>query len=229
MNRPHDYFITGTDTGIGKTWSTVAIMRTFQAQQISVLGMKPVASGCLQTANGLRNEDALLLQTHASFAVPYETVNPYAFEPPIAPHIAARHSGTTIELNAITAAYHQLAEQADSVVVEGVGGWQVPLNADQTVADLAFALGLPVILVVGMRLGCLNHALLSDAAIGRSRLVRAGWIANCIDPDFAFIEDNIATLQQKINAPLLGVIPYLTALNTDVLARRLGNFPFKNR
>jgi dethiobiotin synthetase len=202
------YFITGTDTGAGKTWATVALMRHLQRQGKAVLGMKPVASGCAPHGGELKNADALLLQQYASFAVPYALVNPYALEPPIAPHIAARRAGVGIDFEVIGAAFRQLQAQADAVLVEGVGGWAVPLNAAQDVADLAGFLHLPVILAVGMRLGCINHARLTHRAIAASGVECRGWLAVCVEPQMTAVDENIAALQELIAAPLLGILPH---------------------
>lgn len=211
-------FITGTDTGIGKTWISAAIMQLLKAQHQNVIGMKPIASGCESTAAGLRNEDALLLQQQSSIEIAYEQINPYAFEPAIAPHIAAAQSGVTIDIQHIKQTYQALSQQADWVIVEGVGGWQVPLNEDETIADLAAALDLPVILVIGMRLGCINHALLSAASIEQSGSKLAGWIANFVDPQMAEQQQNLLSLQQRIAAPLLGSVPYQQTLDAEHIA-----------
>jgi dethiobiotin synthetase len=211
-------FITGTDTGIGKTWISAAIMQLLKAQHQSVIGMKPIASGCEPTADGLRNEDALLLQQQSSIEIDYQQINPYAFEPAIAPHIAAAQSSVTIDIQHIKQTYQALSQQADWVIVEGVGGWLVPLNEDETVADLACALDLPIILVVGMRLGCINHALLSAASIEQSGLQLAGWIANFIDPQMTEQQHNLHSIQQRIAAPLLGSVPYQQELNAEHIA-----------
>jgi dethiobiotin synthetase len=218
MSDPGGYFITGTDTGVGKTIVTLGLMRHLQAQGKTVFALKPVATGCERTAAGLRNEDALQLQRQASVRLDYEQINPYAFEPPIAPHIAAGFAGVRIEFDRIRSALGMLSGQADCVLVEGIGGWQVPLDDRQTMADLARVLALPVILVAGIRLGCLNHALLTAAAIEASGLRLAGWVANCIPPRADFAEDNINYLKSMISAPLLGVIPVLSEVNAGRVA-----------
>lgn len=202
------YFITGTDTGAGKTWATVALMRHLQRQGKVVLGMKPVASGCSWVEGRLKNEDALLLQQYASVVMPYELINPYAFETPIAPHIAAANAGVVIDFEPVAAAFEQLQTRADVVLVEGVGGWAVPLNKAQDVAALARFLDLPVILAVGMRLGCINHACLTYRSIRDSGAQCAGWIAVCVEAQMAAMPENIAALQELIAAPLLGVLPH---------------------
>lgn len=214
-------FVTGTDTGVGKTWATVGILTAQHQRGIVAVGMKPVASGCAWTADGLRSEDAELLLRHSSLSLPYDWVNPYAFEPPIAPHIAAEDAGQHIDLKVILSAYGRLAAAADCVVVEGVGGWKVPLNEAETLADLAAALRLPVVLVVGIRLGCLSHALLIGESIARMGLPLAGWIANRIDPACERIEANIQALADRIPAPLLGIVPHIAALDAAAIAGAL--------
>jgi dethiobiotin synthetase len=203
------YFITGTDTDCGKTEVALGLMQRLQASGHIVLGMKPVASGAARTADGLRNADAVRIQQQASFSVAYELVNPYAFAPPIAPHLAAAQVGVKIELSRIEACFRTLAGQADYALVEGVGGWRVPLSQGLEISDLAAALGLPVILVVGLRLGCINHAVLSAESIRASGARLAGWVANLVDPEMLEPQSNLISLRQCIPAPLLGFIPYL--------------------
>lgn len=203
------YFVTGTDTGIGKTTVSCALLRAFAAQGNSVVGMKPVAAGCRREGDVLVSEDVELLRGASSLDLADELINPYAFEPPIAPHIAAEQVGMEIELARIHEAFKKLQNQADIVVVEGVGGFCVPLNPREDTADMAVMLGLPVILVVGIRLGCLNHALLSAEAIARRGLKLAGWVANFAQVEKVnAAEQNIATLEQRLGAPLLGVVGY---------------------
>ncbi|MGB9430549.1 MAG: dethiobiotin synthase [Gammaproteobacteria bacterium] len=211
-------FITGTDTGVGKTLVAAGLLRVFAREGLHAVGMKPVASGALQTPEGLRNEDALALQAAANTSRPYALVNPYVFVPPIAPHLAAAEAGISIELSHILEAFQRLYAGVNAVVVEGVGGWQVPLSDNAGVPDLARALGLPVILVVGLRLGCLNHALLTARAIRADGLALAGWVANGIDPGFERRAGNLATLRQAISAPLLGDVPWQAGLSADGLA-----------
>lgn len=201
-------FVTGTDTGIGKTRASALLVRAERACGRRAIGMKPVASGCGETADGLRNEDAEALIAASDPAPPYVLCNPYAFVPPIAPHIAAREAGVSIELAVISRAFQQLCVGAEVAVVEGVGGWQVPLGDDWGVPQLARALDLPVILVVGLRLGGLNHALLSARAIRADGLRLAGWVANSIDPGFERRAENLATLQRSLETPLLVDIPW---------------------
>ncbi|HVC37995.1 MAG TPA: dethiobiotin synthase [Gammaproteobacteria bacterium] len=214
-------FVTGTDTGVGKTHVAVGMLRILAGAGLQVVGMKPVASGSVQTTAGLRNADALALQAASTAARPYEQVNPYVFVPPSAPHLAAEEAGVSIELSRILAAFHRLCSGADAVVVEGVGGWQVPLADGFGVPDLAKALALPVILVVGLRLGCLNHALLSARAIREDGLTLAGWVANGIDPGFERRSGNLATLKRAMHAPLLGDISWQPGIASEGLADRL--------
>ena len=199
------YFITGTDTGIGKTHAACALLHAFRNQGMNAVGMKPVAAGI--EASG-ENEDVALLRAASSFAAPNALANPYSLAEAIAPHIAAADEGVRIEAAPIAAALASLRAQADVVVVEGVGGLLVPLGEDYDAADLAVALALPVILVVGMRLGCLNHALLTAEALRTRGLVLAGWIANRVDPQMRRFAENLATLERRLPAPLLGVIPH---------------------
>jgi dethiobiotin synthetase len=223
------FFITGTDTGIGKTWCAAALLAALRRRGHTALGMKPVASGCVHTHDGLRSDDALLLMQHSSPPVPpYALINPYAFAAPIAPHLAAQQAGVDIRLDLIVDTMRELQGQTDLIVVEGVGGWYVPLNARRTVADLALALGLPVILVVGIRLGCLNHALLTAAAVRQSGNRLAGWIANRIEPDTLCAEENIACLRERLSAPLLGVMPHRGHFDAERLAERIELEPLLN-
>ena len=199
------FFVTGTDTGVGKTLISCALLHAFAAQGKRVAGFKPVAAGCDERDH---NDDAVALRAASSMQLTYGQVNPYCFPHAIAPHLAARHAGVRIEFKRILTSYHELAAQADEVIVEGAGGFLVPLNDKQTSADLAKELDLPVILVVGMRLGCLNHALLTVRAIDDHQLECAGWVANILDADMAALQENIETLRQRIAAPLLGIVPY---------------------
>ncbi|MGH7484456.1 MAG: dethiobiotin synthase [bacterium] len=208
-------FVTGTDTGVGKTRISCGLLHGFARAGVCSVGMKPVASGAMRTPEGLRNDDALVLQQHAAVMLPYEWINPYVFEPPIAPHIAASEVGVRIELPVLLDAYAKVCSRGELVVVEGVGGWQVPLAADLSLPELARALGLPVIMVVGMRLGCLNHALLTARAIQADGLQLAGWIANQVDPEFPRAEQNLTSLRSRLPAPLLGEVPYLSAERSD--------------
>ncbi|MDO9371943.1 MAG: dethiobiotin synthase [Gammaproteobacteria bacterium] len=207
------FFITGTDTGVGKTWVALGLLNALAAAGYRTAAMKPVACGVIETPAGPGNEDALLLQQHASVTLAYDVVNPYLFVPPIAPHLAAQRGGRRIEIAHLKQVFDEIAAQADCVVVEGVGGWCVPLNERETSADLAAALGLPMVLVVGMRLGCLNHALLTCESIARYGVPLAGWVANAVTPGFAELDANIAALSERISAPLIGMVPHLSALD----------------
>ena len=202
------FFVTGTDTGVGKTLVSCALIHRFTALGKSVIGMKPVAAGGERGAEGLINDDVRLLRAASNVNAALTLVNPYCFEPPIAPHIAATQAGAVIEIDRITQAYQQLAALAEVVIVEGVGGYCVPLNDTQDTATLAQRLGLPVIMVVGLRLGCLNHALLTARSIAADGLTLAGWVANRIDPAMVAADDNIRALSQRITAPLLGEIEF---------------------
>jgi dethiobiotin synthetase len=201
-------FVTGTDTGVGKTRSATALCAAFSAAGRRVAAMKPVASGCVRTAQGLRNEDATALLCAMNVSAAYGEVNPYAFEPAIAPHIAAAEAGVEIDFGVLDRCYAQLCLQSDVTLVEGAGGWLAPLDATRTFADLAAHWQLDVILVVGLRLGCLNHALLSAESIRRHGLRLAGWVGNGIDPCFDRRDENVLTLRARLEAPCLGVFPY---------------------
>lgn len=206
---PRSFFVTGTDTGVGKTLVTAALLRRLRETGVAVAGMKPVAAGVVAGAEGPANEDALLLQAESSVRHPYATVNPWLFTPAIAPHIAAAEAGLAIDTDRIVAAHARLAASADVVLAEGAGGFLVPLDAGRSFAELPGLLGMEVLLVVGLRLGCLNHALLTAEAIATRGLVLAGWVGNCIDPAFARREENVATLASRLAAPCLGVVPWM--------------------
>jgi len=212
------YFITGTDTGVGKTLISCALLRGFAAQGKLVSGFKPVAAGCDAHDH---NEDALALRAASTLQLGYGQVNPYCFPRAIAPHLAARHVGVRIELQRILISYEELAGQADEVIVEGAGGFLVPLNEDLSFADLARELDMPVILVVGMRLGCINHALLTMAAIEDHQLECAGWVANVLDEAMPALQENIDTLRERIAAPLLGIVPRLAVADANLAAQHL--------
>lgn len=202
------YFLTGTDTEIGKTFITCALLHRARRNGLRAAGLKPVAAST--DASGL-NEDVENIRAASSIDLPRHLINPYCFAPAIAPHIAAAEAGVTIDLAPIRAACETARQQADLVIVEGVGGFCVPLGENQGSDDLAVTLGLPVILVVGMRLGCISHALLTAEAIAARGLPLAGWVANRIDPAMSRFEENLATLQSRLAAPLLGVVPHAPA------------------
>ena len=222
------YFITGTDTDVGKTIIALGMIEKLQQQGDKVGVMKPISAGCKITHDGLRNSDAMQLQQQSNVRLDYHTINPYAFAPAIAPHIAAADAGVRVDLETIYQHYQTIAAQSDCVIVEGAGGWQTPLNDFQTIADLAKRLQLPVILVVGMRLGCISHALLTVESICATGLPLAGWVANQIQPEMSRLEENIATLQQRIDAPLLGHVPYLESCDATTVAQQLTLPPARN-
>jgi len=203
----HGFFVAGTDTGVGKTFAAVAIIRSLVRAGLAVAGMKPVAAGAALRASGFRSDDALALAAAANVKAPYPSVNPYCLKEPVAPHIAANAEGITIDVGTIVGEFDTLKAQADCVIVEGAGGWLVPIGNGLSMADVAVALGLPVVMVVGLRLGCLNHAALTAQAITTSRLRLDHWIANEIDPAFARREENLATLTDLLGEPL-AVLPH---------------------
>ena len=216
-------FVTGTDTGVGKTRMATALCLAFAAAGRRVAAMKPVASGCVLTDEGLRNADATELRGAMTVRARYTDVNPYAFEPAIAPHIAAREAGVVIEFDILDRCYERLGLQSDVLVVEGAGGWLAPLDGHRTFADLAQHWQLDVILVVGLRLGCLNHALLTAESIQRRGLRLAGWIGNSVEPEFERREENIRTLEERIVAPCLGCFPFEPGRGADVPAKKLAS------
>jgi len=205
---PHGFFITGTDTGVGKSLVSAALLHAFAGLGYRAVGMKPVAAGADKIEGVWCNEDVLQLVAASNVKAEPAWVNPYLLRAPIAPHIAADHQGVVIELPRIRDAYEHLAALADVVIVEGAGGFRVPLSATRDSADLAKYLGLPIILVVGMRLGCLNHALLTAEAIAARGLQLAGWVANRIDPEMAAYAENLAALRSRLPGPLLAEFPY---------------------
>ncbi len=211
-------FITGTDTGIGKTLVSAALLAALNRSGRRAVGMKPVASGCEPAAVGPRNADADLLIAHSAGSPDYHAVNPYALADAIAPHLAAAAAGSEIRLDPILAGFAALSTNADCIIVEGVGGWAVPLSPALMQADLARALKLPVIFVVGLRLGCINHALLSARAIAADGCALIGWIGNRIDPAMACVDENIATLRERLPAPCLGVLPFAASPSPHALA-----------
>lgn len=198
------WFVTGTDTGVGKTFATCALLHAFRRRGLTAVGMKPIAAGT--SADG-QNDDVRCLVAASSLAAPATLVNPYLFAPPIAPHVAAAEAGVRIDIACIGKAFSELGGLAEIVLVEGVGGFRVPLDDAVDTADLAVALDVPIILVVGLRLGCLNHALLTVEAIAARGLRLGGWIANRIDRDMARPLENIEALRTRIAAPLLGTLP----------------------
>lgn len=219
---PHAFFITGTDTEIGKTTIAAGLLYAARMAGMSTAAAKPVASGCERRPEGLRNGDALALLGECSLPLAYEEVNPFAFEPAIAPHLAAREVGVALNVDTLTGPVrHVLARGADFTLVEGAGGWRVPLAGEESLSDLAIRLDLPVILVVGVRLGCINHAVLSAEAILRDGLPLAGWVANIVDPKTSRLEENLATLAERLPAPCIGRVPHLAAPTPFAVAGHL--------
>ncbi len=213
------YFVTGTDTEIGKTTIAAGLLHAARLRGMSTAAAKPVASGCVRTAEGLRNDDALALLAQCSLPLRYEEVNPLAFEPAIAPHLAAREAGITLDVASLYRPVRGILDKgADFSLVEGAGGWRVPLAGEANLSDLAVALGLPVILVVGVRLGCINHALLSAEAIARDGLALAGWVANIVEPQTSRLEENLVTLGERLPAPCLGRVPRLGSASAEAVA-----------
>jgi dethiobiotin synthetase len=212
---PKGFFVTGTDTGVGKTVVCAALTRALVARGLRVAVMKPIASGSDPTPQGLRNSDALTLMAAANVPAPYEVVNPYCFHPPISPHIAAREAGAAIDLTLLRSRFDALAAASDCVIVEGAGGWLAPISDTAAMADLAAALALPVLLVAGLRLGCLNHALLTRESVSARGVAFAGWIANAIDPHFERPGENLATLTQRLGEPPLARVPFLAQLDAS--------------
>lgn len=214
-------YVTGTDTGIGKSVASAALLHALRARGRRAAGMKPVASGCERTPGGWRNDDARLLQAASKPRPDYADVNPYALPNPLAPELAAADAGVTLALPSILAAHARLAAQADVVVVEGVGGWAAPLSATLDQVDLVRALDLPVLLVVGLRLGCINHARLSARAIAADGARLVGWIANTIDPAMDRCDDVFALLRGRLPMPCWGLLPFAAPPDPQALARHL--------
>ena len=203
------FFVTGTDTGVGKTFVSCQLLLAAEQLGLSTLGLKPIASGCEWINGEWQNEDALALKKHASVKLPYADINPIALPRAIAPHLAAEAAGKTLTVSDLKKYYQTLQPSpAAFTLLEGAGGWYVPLNAKETFSDFVTALKLPVILVVGIRLGCINHALLTAAAIQSQDLKLAGWVANCPDPDTDMQDAIVATLAERLLAPMLGKLPY---------------------
>ncbi|MDH5228771.1 MAG: dethiobiotin synthase [Gammaproteobacteria bacterium] len=221
-------FITGTDTDAGKTVIAAALIHCMAQTGKRVVGMKPVASGAVQTNNGLNSTDLELLQSQSNVNFPLALICPYMFQAPVSPNIAAAQTGVTISLNKISECYQQVASSCDYVVVEGVGGWKAPLNHEQDVSDLVRHLNLPVILVVGLRLGCINHALLSLQSIRASQVPIIGWVANVLEPDMHSANEVMTTLCDRLSLPLIGHIPYFSQLSIEKIAALLNLDPILN-
>jgi len=224
MNPARGLFVTGTDTGVGKTVVAASLVRAYARLGYRVAGMKPVAAGAERRGEVWVNDDVACLQAESNVNAPQDWVNPYLFREAIAPHIAAERKGTAIEIPRIRAAYDALAVLAEIVVVEGVGGFRVPLSAKRDTSDLAVALNLPVVLVVGIRLGCISHALLSSEAIASCGLRLVGWVANRLAPDMLAQDENVDALRQRLPAPLLADLPCVANATAAAVA---GYFPPK--
>ncbi|WP_111977066.1 dethiobiotin synthase [Algibacillus agarilyticus] len=206
-------FITGTDTDVGKTLVTASLLKLYKSTPLKVAGFKPIAAGCEPTENGLRNDDALQLQANSCQFFPYSLINPIAFEPPIAPHIAAKAINQSISFSCLDQALEQWsAASIDTLLVEGAGGWFLPIDEQgNTLAQWVKNHKMDVILVVGLKLGCLNHALMTECLIKNAGLNIVGWVANMGTSPMSYVDDNLAHLKAQIDAPLLGVIPTLTS------------------
>lgn len=203
------FFIAGTDTGVGKTTVSCALLAAAKAKGLTTLALKPLAAGCEQTAHGLRNDDALALMAEMTEPLSYDEVNPVALAAALSPHLAAAEAGRRLSIQQLAGFTRGgLMRRADFALVEGAGGWRVPISSRELLSALPKELGLPVVLVVGMRLGCINHAVLTVEAIVRDGLRLAGWVANVIDPEMAALDENIATLNSMLPAPCLGVLPW---------------------
>ncbi|WP_299806047.1 dethiobiotin synthase [uncultured Shewanella sp.] len=213
------FFVTGTDTDCGKTLISSALLTAAKGE---TLGFKPIASGCEQTDNGLRNSDALTLMAASSIKLPYDDINPFAFEPAIAPHLAAADKGIKLDPKRIEALL-KMSEfvGADFCLIEGAGGWRLPLGEGHFLSEVVQSMQLPVILVVGMKLGCLNHALLTAEAIKADGLNIVGWVANQVEPEMDYLEQNIETLKALLPAPCLGYVPYLAEAKAETAASHL--------
>lgn len=220
------FFITGTDTEVGKTFVTVSLLKALAEQGLQTLALKPVAAGCEEQDGEWVNEDALQLMAAMTLELPYPQVNPVALQEAIAPHLAAQHENRRLSVDLLAGRIRgALMQKADVALVEGAGGWLVPLNDRETLADLVRELQMPVILVVGVRLGCLNHAMLTAQAVLNAGLPLAGWVANCVDPEASCIEENIATLKQRMPAPCLGTVPWLDSRSDQNGSRFLDTSP----
>jgi len=219
-------FVTGTDTHVGKTHVATALCHAYAGRGLRVAAMKPISTGCTLTPAGLRCNDALALRGATNVQAAYADVNPYSFEPAIAPHIAAAECGGAIDFDVLDLAFERQRSLGDVIVVEGLGGWLVPLDAHRTLADLVVHWKLEVILVVGLRLGCLNHALLTTEAILRRDLILRGWIANSIDPGFERREANILALQNRIPAPCLGILDHAPQATAESVGQTLSSSLF---
>lgn len=223
--RKQAFFVAGTDTDVGKTLISAAILHQAQQRGLTTLGLKPVSAGCVPSPQGLRHGDAQLLASVSSVSLDYQQINPVALEPAIAPHIAAQEAGLNLTAQRLSGYCRGALGLADLTLIEGAGGWRVPLNSQETLADLPRQLNLPVVLVVGLRLGCLSHALLTAEAIIRDGLPLTAWVANTLDPHMPRLEQNIESLIQRLPAPLLGVVPHLSEPTPTAAAEHLDVTP----
>jgi len=216
------YFVTGTGTGVGKTLVTAGLLAAARQRGMSTAGLKPVAAGCELTDEGLRNEDALALQAQTTLPISYEQINPVALEPAIAPHIAAAEAGRRLSADRLAGVCRGvMMQRPDLTLIEGAGGWRVPLNDRETIAELAKIMQLPVILVVGLDLGCINSALLTAEAIQRDGLVLAGWVANQAVTTMDRYQENLDTLQRWVPCPMIGSVPYQSGLEAEQVVEHL--------
>ena len=216
-----NFFITGTDTGVGKTWFTVALMAALKRRGLNVMGMKPIATGAEKIKDRLINEDAKLIMQNCSQKVSYNLINPFVFELPIAPHVAAKHEGVVIELDQITKNYHLLKSMCDVLVVEGVGGWRVSVTNEHSLTDLVSKFDLSVILVVGMRLGCINHAILTAEAINADGINLCGWVSNHLDRVYSNSEETIETLKKRLHCPHIADLRYNSNFDPNKIAKEI--------
>lgn len=212
------FFVTGTDTNVGKTIIAAGLLVAAKNKGLTTAALKPVAAGCEKTDSVLRNADALLLQSVLTQKLDYDQINPYALEAAIAPHIAAQQEKRSLSVDRLSGFCRGVLSSANFILVEGAGGWRVPLNSRETLADLAKNLDLPVILIVGIRLGCINHALLTFEAIMRDGVAVAGWVANCVDENMPVLQENIDSLRARLPVPCLGVVPFLIEASPDKVA-----------
>ncbi len=215
------FFITGTDTGVGKSLVATALLKLANEQGMATLGLKPVSAGCYLREGIQVNEDAWELMHASSLKKDYADINPVALREPMAPHIAAQRENVELEAASLIAKCQSQLAEAEFAVIEGAGGWLVPINSNESMADIATGIKAPVILVVGLRLGCINHALLSAAAIHSAGLQLAGWVANQVDPEMAVPEENVQTLLDRLDAPMLGRIPHMENPGTVFAAPHL--------
>jgi len=222
--KPRVYFVAGTDTGVGKSLVSAAILQAASKQGLTTAGLKPLAAGCDETPDGLRNEDALLLQEFTTLPLTYEQINPVSLRLAVAPHIAAAEEGRRLDVNRLEGFCRAaMLQRADLTLIEGAGGWRVPINAKHNLSHLVQALQLPVILVVGIRLGCISHALLTAEAIQADGLALAGWVANQLEADMLFVDENISAIGQRLDVPCLGKIPFQQELSPSLCIPRMAS------